>query len=166
MVTVGRTAVLGLLRQHRRGISLPGERETWFGFLGALRNVGFALGGLVSGLAITIGTDDGVRRGRGRQRGVVRRWPSCCCSPSPRPRSRAHDDDRSRARWGAVLRDRRYRLLVVTQARLLDVDDGAQLRDAGVRRHVLGLPGWVTGAVFTVNTVMVGFGQGLRRRAR
>ena len=26
---------------------------------------------------------------------------------------------------------------------------------------VLGLPGWVTGAVFTVNTVMVGFGQGL-----
>jgi MFS family permease len=26
---------------------------------------------------------------------------------------------------------------------------------------VLGLPGWVTGAVFTINTVMVGFGQGL-----
>ena len=26
---------------------------------------------------------------------------------------------------------------------------------------VLGLPGWVTGAVFTINTIMVGFGQGL-----
>jgi MFS family permease len=26
---------------------------------------------------------------------------------------------------------------------------------------VLGLSGWVTGAVFTINTVMVGFGQGL-----
>ena len=38
-------------------ISVPGEREKWFGFLGALRNVGFALGGLLSGLAITIGTD-------------------------------------------------------------------------------------------------------------
>ena len=30
---------------------------------------------------------------------------------------------------------------------------------------VLGLPGWVTGAVFTLNTVMVGFGQGLAVRA-
>ena len=28
---------------------------------------------------------------------------------------------------------------------------------------VLGLPGWVTGAIFTINTVMVGFGQGLVR---
>jgi MFS family permease len=30
---------------------------------------------------------------------------------------------------------------------------------------VLGLPGWVTGAVFTINTIMVGFGQGLVVRA-
>lgn len=36
--------------------SVPGEREKWFGFLGALRNIGFALGGLLSGLAITLGT--------------------------------------------------------------------------------------------------------------
>lgn len=34
-----------------------GEREIWFGFLGALRNVGFAVGGLASGIAVTIGTD-------------------------------------------------------------------------------------------------------------
>ena len=26
---------------------------------------------------------------------------------------------------------------------------------------MLGLPGWLTGAVFTINTVMIGFGQGL-----
>jgi MFS family permease len=30
---------------------------------------------------------------------------------------------------------------------------------------VLGLPGWVTGAVFTINTIMVGLGQGLAVRA-
>ena len=30
---------------------------------------------------------------------------------------------------------------------------------------MLGLPGWVTGAVFTINTVMVGLGQGLAVRA-
>jgi MFS family permease len=30
---------------------------------------------------------------------------------------------------------------------------------------VLGLPGWVTGAVFTINTIMVGLGQGMAVRA-
>ena len=29
----------------------------WFGFLRALRNVGFAVGGVLAGVALTIGTD-------------------------------------------------------------------------------------------------------------
>ena len=70
---VGRTAFWGSYGNIVAAISAPGEREKWFGFLGALRNVGFAVGGLVSGVAITIGTDGGVRRGGRRQRGVVRR---------------------------------------------------------------------------------------------
>ena len=56
VVAVGRTAFWGSYGNIVAAISVPGEREKWFGFLGALRNVGFALGGLVSGLAITIGT--------------------------------------------------------------------------------------------------------------
>src|SRR6478672_241345 len=56
VVTVGRTAFWGSYGNIVAAISAPGEREKWFGFLGALRNVGFALGGLLSGLAITIGT--------------------------------------------------------------------------------------------------------------
>ena len=35
-------------------ISPPGEREKWFGFLGALRNAGFAIGGVVAGVALTV----------------------------------------------------------------------------------------------------------------
>ena len=60
-----------------------------------------------------------------------------------------------------VLRDRRYRWLVLAQLRLLADRDDPQRRDAGLSPTVLGLPGWVPGAVFTINTVMIGFGQGL-----
>ena len=72
-------------------ISLPGERETWFGFLGALRNVGFAIGGLAAGLAVTIGTDGGVRgRGRGqRGRPIVLAFVLLLAVPETRPGARA-----------------------------------------------------------------------------
>ena len=56
VVTIGRSAFWGSYGNIVVAISAPGEREKWFGFLGALRNVGFAVGGLVSGLAITVGT--------------------------------------------------------------------------------------------------------------
>ncbi|MDO9496274.1 MAG: MFS transporter, partial [Nocardioides sp.] len=56
VVTVGRTAFWGSFGNIVAAISQPGEREKWFGFLGALRNVGFAVGGLAAGAAITIGT--------------------------------------------------------------------------------------------------------------
>ena len=56
VVSIGRTAFWGSYGNIVAAISAPGERERWFGFLGALRNVGFAIGGLASGLAITIGT--------------------------------------------------------------------------------------------------------------
>ena len=42
VVTVGRTAFWGSYGNIVAAISGPGEREKWFGFLGALRNVGFA----------------------------------------------------------------------------------------------------------------------------
>ena len=34
-------------------VSEPGDRERWYGLVGALRNAGFGLGGLLSGLALT-----------------------------------------------------------------------------------------------------------------
>ena len=86
VVTVGRTAFWGSYGNIVAAISLPGEREKWFGFLGALRNVGFAIGGLVSGLAMTIGTEAAFQAVVVVNAVVVRSSPSCSCSRSPRPR--------------------------------------------------------------------------------
>lgn len=63
--------------------------------------------------------------------------------------------------WGVVLRDGKYRLLVAGQlfysAAMMVLNFAIPVYVA----EVLELPGWVAGAVFTLNTVMVGFGQGL-----
>jgi MFS family permease len=143
-------------------IAVPGEREKWFGFLGALRNVGFALGGLLSGLVITIGTPTAYA-------GVVVANAASflfafvlllAAPPTPRTGHRSPEDA-----WGVVLRDRPYRLLWAAQ--LAYSISGMVLNFAMpvYTTTVLGLPGWVTGAVYTLNTVMVGFGQGLVVRA-
>jgi MFS family permease len=162
VVTVGRTAFWGSYGNIVAAISAPGERERWFGFLGALRNVGFALGGLLSGLAITIGTPSAFAAV------VVANAASFALAfvlllavpPTPRAGHRAPP-----GAWGVVLRDRPYRLLWVAQ---LTFSTSMMVLNFALPVYattVLGLPGWVTGAVFTLNTVMVGFGQGLAVRA-
>ena len=81
VVTVGRTAFWGAYGDIVAEIAPPGERERWFGFLGALRNVGFAVGGLVASV---------VRHARQPTRRSRRSWPSTrrrtcwrsgCCWP-------------------------------------------------------------------------------------
>ena len=162
VVTVGRTAFWGSYGNIVAAISAPGEREKWFGFLGALRNVGFALGGLLSGLAITIGTQGAFAAV------VVANAASYALAfflllavpPTPRTGHRA-----TPGAWGVVLRDRPYRLLWVTQLAFSTSMMVLNFAMPVYATTVLGLPGWVTGAVFTLNTVMVGFGQGLAVRA-
>ena len=162
VVTVGRTAFWGSYGNIVAAISAPGEREKWFGFLGALRNVGFALGGLLSGLAITIGTQGAFAAV------VVANAASFALAfvlllavpPTPRAGHRA-----TPGAWGVVLRDRPYRLLWVTQLAFSTSMMVLNFAMPVYATTVLGLPGWVTGAVFTLNTVMVGFGQGLAVRA-
>ncbi len=162
VVTVGRTAFWGSYGNIVAAISVPGEREKWFGFLGALRNVGFALGGLVSGLAITIGTPTAYAAV------VVANAASYAVAfllllavPAiervehrPQPGS-----------WGTVLRDGPYRVLWCVQ---LTYSTSMMMLNFAIPVYattVLGLPGWVTGAVFTINTIMIGLGQGLVVRA-
>lgn len=162
VVTVGRTAFWGSYGNIVAAISAPGEREKWFGFLGALRNVGFALGGLLSGLAITIGTPGAFAAV------VVANAASFALAfvlllavpPTPRAGHRA-----TPGAWGVVLRDRPYRLLWVAQLAFSTSMMVLNFAMPVYATTVLGLPGWVTGAVFTLNTVMVGFGQGLAVRA-
>lgn len=112
VVTVGRTAFWGSFGNIVAAISVPGEREMWFGFLGALRNVGFAVGGLLSGAAITIGTQEAYAAV------VVLNATSYAVAfllllavPAT-TRTTSTDGVGS---WGEVLRDRPYLLLFVTQ---------------------------------------------------
>lgn len=158
VVSVGRTAFWGSYGNIVAVISQPGEREKWFGFLGALRNVGFAVGGLLSGVAITIGTDAAylaVVLVNALSYGVAFLL-LLAVPPTPATGHRAPE-----GAWRTVLGNRPYRVLWLVQ---LVYSTAMMVLNFAMPIYavtVLGLPGWVTGAVFTINTVMVGFGQGL-----
>ncbi len=162
VVAVGRTAFWGSYGNIVAAISQPGEREKWFGFLGALRNVGFAVGGLVSGVAITIGTD-AAYFAVVLANAVSYAVAFVLLLAVPPTHTGGHRTPEGA--WATVLGDRPYRLLWFTQ---LVYSTAMMVLNFAMPVYavtVLGLPGWVTGAVFTINTVMVGFGQGLVVRA-
>lgn len=158
VVSVGRTAFWGSYGNIVAAISQPGEREKWFGFLGALRNVGFAIGGLASGLAITIGTGSAyftVVLVNALSYAVA--FVLLLAVPPVRPSGHRSPE----GAWATVLRDRPYRLLWLTQ---FTYSTAMMVLNFALPIYAvtsLDLPGWVIGAVFTINTVMVGFGQGL-----
>ncbi len=159
VVTLGRTAFWGSYANIVTAISQPGERERWFGFLGALRNVGFAVGGLVSGVAISIGTDLAFELvvAINAASYVFALW-LLLAVPDPRP---AGTHTSLPGSWATVLADGPYRLLVVAQ---VGFSLPMMILNFALPVYVvtvLDLPGWVTGVVFTVNCLMVGFGQGL-----
>lgn len=158
VVTLGRTAFWGSYGNIVAAISLPGERERWFGFLGALRNVGFALGGLAAGVALAVGTDAAFAVVvAANAASYVVAFVLLLAVPRVQPGHAAS----APGTWGTVLADRRYRMLVLTQ---LGYSLALMVLNFAIPVYavsVLGLPGWITGAVFVVNTVMVGLGQGL-----
>jgi MFS family permease len=162
VVTVGRTAFWGSYGNIVAAISVPGEREKWFGFLGALRNVGFAVGGLLSGVAITIGTQTAYA--------VVVLANAASYAVAfvlllAVPATERGEHRTEPGSWGTVLRDRPYRLLWCVQLAFSLSMMVLNFAMPVYATTVLGLPGWVTGAVFTINTIMVGLGQGLVVRA-
>ena len=159
VVTIGRTAFWGSYGNIVTAISQPGERERWFGFLGALRNVGFAVGGLASGIAISIGTDLAFQAvvAVNAASYVIAFW-LLLAVPDPRPGGGHAPLPGS---WGTVVRDRPYLLLVVAQVGYSVPMMVLNFALPVYAVTVLGLPGWVTGAVFTLNCLMIGFGQGL-----
>lgn len=160
VAAAGRTAFWGSYAPMVAAISAPGEREKWFGFLGALRNSGFAVGGLLAGAAITVGTESSY------QGVVVLNAVSFVASFVLMAGVTGHEERAPDAGvvpggWGVVLRDRGYRWLIGSNfgyamtGMVLNVAIPVYVVD------MLGLPGWVSGAVFVINTVMIGVGQGL-----
>jgi MFS family permease len=141
-------------------IAAPGERERWFGFLGALRNSGFAVGGLAAAAAMTVGTDVAYTAV------VLVNAASYAASFLLMAGVAAHEGNRpargaQTGGWGVVLRDRGYRWLLGANFAYAMAGMALNIAIPVYVVQRLGLPGWVSGAVFVINTVLIGVGQGL-----
>lgn len=162
VVQLGQTAFWGSYSPVVATIAAPGERERWFGFLGALRNASFAVGGLAAGVAITIGTTTAYTAVVVVNAvSYVLAYLLILSVKAPRHVEVAAPAAASPAGWSQVLRDRPYLLLVGTNYTYAMSAMALNVAVPVYLTHSLGLPGWVTGAVFTINTIMIGLGQGL-----
>ncbi|MEV0831230.1 MFS transporter [Nonomuraea rubra] len=139
-------------------LATPGRRERWFGLLGSVRNLGYALGGLLSAVAVGFGT-------HGIYAGIVTvnalSYVAAFVLIRAVPNARPETGRDAAGGWGRVLRDRRYLSLVAHQLCFAISLFALNVAIPVYAVDVLGLPGWTAGMVFTLNTLMVGFGQGL-----
>jgi MFS family permease len=166
--TATRQAFWSALGPMVTGITRPGERELWFGFLQAMRNAGYGVGGVLSAVALTVGT------GAAFQVVVVTNAASYLVAfvlmlgVAGGGRTATADDagaERAREGWWVAFADSGYRPLIAVifcyamATMTLNVTMPVYFVDT------LGLPGWLPGTVFVINTVMIGVGQGLVVRA-
>jgi len=159
LLNIGRQSFWGSFGNVVTAISAPGERELWFGFLQAIRNLGYSVGGVLAGIALQVGTD------LAYQTVVVVNVITFVVAffllldvPDHRV---ARADDAPLEGWGVVLRDGAYLRLVLGQ---LGFVAGMMVLNFALpvyAAETIDLPGWVVGAIFTVNTALVGLGQGL-----
>ena len=161
IAALGRTAFWGSYSPMVAAVSEAGEREKWFGFLGALRNSGFAVGGLLAAAAITIGTHEAFHAV------VLLNAASYVLAFVLMVRVEVHGVHRDGVRqrqgggWSEVARDPGYRWLVGAN---FGYAMGCLALNVVMPVYIvqmLGLPGWVSGAVYVINTVLIGVGQGL-----
>jgi hypothetical protein len=140
-------------------ITQPGEREQWFGFVQAMRNAGFGVGGVLASVALSIGTDAAY------EAVVLTNAASYFAAflfmagvtAGGRP-------EIAPGRGGGramVLRDRGYRWLVLATFGYALTEMTLNVAMPVYFADLLGLPAWVPGVVFVINTVMIGLGQGL-----
>ncbi|KQZ02945.1 Multidrug resistance protein MdtH [Streptomyces sp. ADI97-07] len=139
-------------------LAAPGQRERWFGLLGSVRNLGYALGGLLSAVAISFGAH-GVHTAIVVVNALSYVTAYVLIRAVPNIRPEAGQD--AAGGWGRVLRDRRYLSLVAHQLCFAISLFVLNIAIPVYAVDVLGLPGWTAGAVFSLNALMVGFGQGV-----
>lgn len=140
-------------------VSAPGERERWFGFLGALRNTGFGLGGLLGAVAVSTG---GVR---GYHAIVVVNALTFAAAAvlllrDPAARRRTQTPERVLAPWRTVLSDRPYLFLALTNVAAATGSFALTIVFPLWAVASLGLPGWVPGVGFALNCLLIAVLQG------
>jgi MFS family permease len=126
-----------------------------------MRNAGYGVGGVLAAVALTVGS------GTAFQSVVLANAASYVVAfvlmlgvAGGRPVAGASAGDQARG-WWVAFTDRGYRTLIVVifcyamTMMTLNISMPVYFVDT------LGLPGWVPGTVFVINTVMIGLGQGL-----
>lgn len=164
--SVGRSLFYGAYGPFVTAITRPGERETWFGFLHAMRNAGFGIGGLLAGVAVTVGTSaayDAVVFANAAS--YLLSFVLMQAVPVPDHGGAPQRRGAPRAGWGPVLRDRGYRWLVASTFGYAMAGMTLNIVMPVYFVHLLRLPGWLTGAAYVINTAMIGLGQGVVVRA-
>lgn len=165
LLGLGQSAFWGAYSPLVAAISSPGERELWFGFLGSLRNIGFAVGGLLASVMITIGT---VTAYKGMAlANAISFVISFVLLVGVRAGERAAPADsvsggapaEPSGGWAMVVRDKDFHLVSAATTAYALASLALNFAIPVYIIETLALPGWVTGTVFTLNTVMVGFGQ-------
>jgi MFS family permease len=155
--SAGRAVFFGGYGVTVAALAEPGHRERWFGLLGSVRNLGYALGGALAAVALGIGT-------RSAYATIVvvnaLSYLAAFAFMSGVPNARAEHRPEDPRGWGTVLRDGRYLLLVAQQLCLAISLFALNVLIPVYATQTLSLPGWTAGAVFTLNTLLVGFGQG------
>ncbi len=144
-------------------ISPPGEREKWFGFLGALRNVGFAVGGLGAGVVLTIDTLSAFIVGAYFNAASYLISFLLLLGVTTAYAVEGSDKEPSAPSVSllTVLRDVGYRWFWLAN---LGFALSCLVLNTAIPIYLVriaGLPGWVAGAGYVMNTVLIGFGQGL-----
>ena len=161
---IGRTAFWGSYSPMVTLISPPGERELWFGFLGALRNAGFAIGGIVAGVALTLDATSlyyAVALLNAASYVVSFVLLAGVTVDESAERAQHGDPGEVVGGWATVLRDRGYRWLIASNLGYALTSAALNVAIPVYVVEMLGLPGWVSAAVFVINTLMIGVGQGL-----
>ncbi len=156
VAALGRACFLGSYGVAVTSLSEAGGRELAFGRLNAIRNLGYAAGGLVSGLAISIGTH-AVYTGIVAANALSYLVAFALISRVPNPRRASVG--RSEGAWRAALSDRPYRVVIGAQFCLTASLFALYFVFPVYVARQLGLPGWLAGGVFTFNALLVGFGQ-------
>lgn len=156
-------------------VSKAGEREHWYGLVGALRNAGFGLGGLVSGLALPHGGTAGYRGVAAVNAGSFLLAALLLLLNGPAVRRPAvaggTGGRKSAAGWRAVLTDRPYLALTVLNTAFATNSFALTLVLPVYAVARLGLPAWLPGAGLTLNCMLIALAQApvvraLRGRSR
>lgn len=157
--TVGRTMFWGSNGPLITQITRPGEREQWFGFVQAMRNAGFGVGGVLASVALSIGTDaayEAVVLANAASYFAAFAFMAGVTAGGRPEIVLGKVEGR-----GLVLRDVGYRWLVLATFGYALTEMTLNVAMPVYFADLLGLPAWVPGAVFVINTVMIGLGQGL-----